>query len=62
VSGREPTYAEQFGLGRWQTCPVCFGKGMVPNGFYSSPGVLTWPATSTTPEQCRSCGGNGIVK
>jgi hypothetical protein len=46
---------------RWQTCPVCFGKGIVPNGFYTVPGIQ-WPSNSTTPEQCRSCGGKGIVR
>jgi hypothetical protein len=47
---------------RWQTCPVCFGKGLVANGFYSAPGQPTWPSTSTGPEKCRSCGGRGIVR
>ena len=48
-------------LSRWQTCPVCFGKGIVPNGFYMSPGI-SWPSTNTTPERCRSCNGRGIVR
>jgi hypothetical protein len=47
---------------RWQTCPVCFGKGLVANGFYSAPGMPYYPATGTQPEQCRSCGGRGIVR
>ncbi len=41
-------------------CPVCFGKGIVDAGFYSSP-AETWPSSSTTPEKCRSCDGTGIV-
>ena len=41
-------------------CPVCEGKGVVPNGFYQ-----TYPLGSTTgkfDELCRSCGGTGIIK
>ena len=41
-------------------CPVCGGKGIVPQGFYSTTGY-TWGSTSTAPDQCRSCGGRGIV-
>ena len=42
------------------TCPVCFGKGIVPNNFYlfANP---TWTSTNTAPETCRSCGGSGVV-
>lgn len=46
----------------WQKCPVCFGKGMVPNGFYLTPGREQWSGTSTAAEPCRSCGGRGIVR
>jgi hypothetical protein len=41
-------------------CPVCGGKGIVPNGFYSST-EETWSTTSVTPETCRSCSGSGII-
>ena len=41
-------------------CPVCGGKGIVQNGFYSSTGN-TWIASTTIPETCRTCGGKGIV-
>lgn len=41
-------------------CPVCSGKGLVPNGFYSCTGN-TIISTSTTPEQCKSCKGTGVV-
>lgn len=47
---------------RWQTCPVCFGKGLVQAGFYSAPGQPTYPSTTTGAEQCRACGGRGIVR
>ncbi len=42
-------------------CPVCNGKGLVPNGFYRAVGSNTWSATSIDPEKCRSCWGSGIV-
>lgn len=58
----KPTYAERFGLARWQTCPVCFGKGKVAPNFYAFPGVQMWSSANTAPEECRSCGGRGIVR
>ena len=46
-------------------CPVCLGNGLVPNGFYSitrkENGALHWSSTGTTPEQCKSCGGRGLI-
>lgn len=42
---------------RWQACPVCGGRGTVPNGFYS----LSTIATSTMPERCRTCGGGTVI-
>jgi DNA-directed RNA polymerase subunit RPC12/RpoP len=42
-------------------CPVCDGKGLVPNGFYAAVGVNYWSSSSTTPETCRACGGTGLV-
>jgi hypothetical protein len=41
-------------------CPVCGGKGIVPNGFYSSPSS-SWVGNSATPEMCRACTGAGVV-
>jgi hypothetical protein len=41
-------------------CPVCWGKGIVPNNFYLTPGH-EWTGQSLSPETCRSCGGSGIV-
>lgn len=43
-----------------QRCPVCYGKGIVPNGFYNSEGEY-WMTSDMTPEKCRSCNGTGIV-
>lgn len=41
-------------------CPVCNGNGLVPNGFYNMTGNI-WTTADASPEQCRSCGGRGIV-
>jgi len=41
---------------RAQICPVCGGKGSVPECFYM--GTLGTPTGSTT---CRSCEGRGYV-
>lgn len=37
-------------------CPVCLGSGLVQGGFYGS-GVRE----AVLREQCRTCGGDGIV-
>ena len=41
-------------------CPVCNGKGIVPNGFYNSTGE-TWATTDASPEICRACNGSGVI-
>ena len=41
-------------------CPVCFGRGFVAGGFYSSTGS-TWVSSTTAPETCRSCNGTGVL-
>lgn len=41
-------------------CPVCKGKGIVPDGFYRSFGD-TIISINGTPEQCKSCKGTGVV-
>lgn len=46
---------------RWQVCPVCSGKGIVPHGFYGSAG-FGGVAMHTQSERCRSCAGRGIVR
>ena len=43
------------------TCPVCYGRGFVPEGFYNSTG-LTWVSNGTGTETCRSCSGKGYIK
>ena len=45
-----------------EICPVCGGKGLVPNGFYTAVGTLYYSSTSTSPETCRSCGGKGYIE
>lgn len=42
-------------------CPVCDGRGLVPVGFYLMVGGMGGGTTSTGPETCRSCTGNGII-
>lgn len=42
-------------------CPVCFGVGRVAAGFYSRVGTNTWTTNTIEPEECRSCGGTGLV-
>lgn len=41
-------------------CPVCDGRGFVPNGFYNtfSQGYIS---VNTSPETCRTCNGSGVV-
>lgn len=38
-------------------CPVCGGRGIVPNGFYTAQYGMT---SNTAPENCRSC-INGLI-
>ena len=42
-------------------CPVCNGKGLVPNGFYDVNIHDNYYSTNTSPETCRSCGGKGYI-
>jgi len=42
-------------------CPVCGGKGVVENGFYTTAQENGWTTTSSIPETCKSCGGTGII-
>lgn len=44
-----------------EICPICGGKGLVPNGFYSV-GTSYYSTTNTSPETCRSCGGRGYIE
>jgi DnaJ-class molecular chaperone len=40
-------------------CPVCFGKGKVPAGFYDEYDGYTTAVKQ--PETCRGCGGTGVI-
>lgn len=40
-------------------CPVCTGKGIVPNGFYMTTNK-NYTTSDATPEKCRSC-VNGLI-
>ena len=43
-------------------CPVCDGRGYVPNNFYNvTPNIENYNTNSTSMEICRSCKGTGIV-
>ena len=46
-------------------CPVCKGKGILPNGFYNHLGFTEDDSYSTVQldefEKCRSCYGRGII-
>lgn len=39
-------------------CPVCGGRGIVPNGFYMIYADTTY---SSTAEPCRTCNGRGVI-
>lgn len=41
-------------------CPVCLGKGLVPNGFYNVGGTTQY-SSNCSPEICRSCNGKGYI-
>ena len=41
-------------------CPVCLGKGLLPQGFYDFGPVIPGTGANAV-EKCRSCGGRGIV-
>lgn len=41
-------------------CPVCLGKGLVPNGFYNVGGITQY-SSNCSPEICRSCKGKGYI-
>jgi len=44
------------------TCPVCTGRGTVAPGFYQGLQPLSLDlSTLAEREQCKSCGGIGIV-
>lgn len=42
-------------------CPVCQGKGWVPNGFYNVTYGSNYYSTNLSPEICRSCKGKGYI-
>ena len=43
-----------------EKCPVCNGKGIVPNGFYTTNNNFYY-STTTCGETCRSCYGKGYI-
>lgn len=42
-------------------CPVCYGNGLRPLGFYNSDASGRWTSADIGFEPCRSCRGTGFV-
>lgn len=42
-------------------CPICQGRGFVPEGFYRTTSG-SWSSTSTLTEICRTCKGSGVYE
>lgn len=42
-------------------CPLCFGRGHVPSGFYTSTVGVPWATSTTAPDMCRMCEGKGYL-
>ena len=43
-------------------CPVCYGSGLVPPGFYDpQPRAGGWYITVPLREMCRACAGRGVI-
>ena len=48
-------------MSEYQKCPVCNGRGIVPQGFYMVPEGQDFSSSSTAPETCKTCSGSGII-
>lgn len=44
-----------------QRCPVCMGKGLVPNSFYATTSGIGSTTQTYLPEKCRTCNGAGVI-
>ena len=44
-----------------QRCPVCMGKGLVPNNFYATTSGIGSTTQTYLPEKCRTCNGAGVI-
>lgn len=42
-------------------CPICFGHGIVPHGYYVVSEGQSSLSSSCSPEKCQSCNGTGLV-
>ena len=59
----------QFGAGQYfgvppktaHRCPICNGRGTVPQGFYTGEAWGIMNACNTVRPTCHTCGGRGIV-
>ena len=45
----------------FEVCPVCHGRGMVQNGFYTNY-TGYWTSNTTGMKTCRSCMGKGYIQ
>ena len=44
-----------------QRCPVCMGRGLVPNSFYATTSGIGSTTQTYLPEKCRTCNGAGVI-
>ena len=44
-----------------QRCPVCMGRGLVPNNFYATTSGIGSTTQTYLPEKCRTCNGAGVI-
>lgn len=49
------------GAEKVQRCPVCMGRGLVPNSFYATTSGIGSTTQTYLPEKCRTCNGAGVI-
>ena len=49
------------GAEKVQRCPVCMGRGLVPNNFYATTSGIGSTTQTYLPEKCRTCNGAGVI-
>ena len=52
---------EEGGKMTYQKCPVCEGRGIVPQGFYDYPVGQKCISDTNAPDFCKSCRGTGVI-
>jgi hypothetical protein len=43
-------------------CPICEGRGIVPQGFYRHPSGIPFSSSDASHEECKACNGSGILE